>query len=101
VFSAYTPTTPTTPAPIATSYASVPTPTVNLPVPVTVNPASTVVLNDSEIRRRVSMYLDHCTKVGLSPTLKNIQSAIKRGNKSTGLSYREIANVVSSLGHKV
>jgi len=93
------------PAPAA--YASLPTavptpppPAVpTLPTPLT--PTSTVTLSDPEIRRRVGLYMDHCAKVGVTPTLKQIQSAIKRKNKSTGLSYREIANVASSLGYKV
>lgn len=80
----------------------------NVPVPVTVpptvtpiTPTTTVTLSDPEIRRRVGLYMDHCGKIGLAPTLKQIQSAIKRGSKSTGLSYREIANVATSLGYKV
>ena len=59
------------------------------------------VLNDSEIRRRVTLYMDRCKTLGVTPTLKQIQSAIKRGKKSTGLSYNEISNVVTSLGYKV
>lgn len=66
-----------------------------------ITPTTTVTLSDSELRRRVGLYMDHCGKIGLVPTLKQIQSAIKRGNKSTGLSYREIANVATSLGYKV
>lgn len=92
------------PAVYASSPAVAPTvtlPSVN-PNQVTSIPASTsVTLSDPEIRRRVGLYMDHCGKVGITPTLKNIQSAIKRGNKSTGLSYREIANVATSLGYKV
>jgi hypothetical protein len=66
-----------------------------------ITPTTTVTLSDPEIRRRVGLYMDHCGKIGLAPTLKQIQSAIKRGSKSTGLSYREIANVATSLGYKV
>lgn len=105
---------PATPTPVAATFAPVPpsyvstppTAVVTLP-PVNPNqitsiPASALVpLTDAEIKRRVTLYLDHCQSIGTTPTLKQIQSAIKRGNKSTGLSYREIANVAMSLGYKV
>lgn len=70
-------------------------------------PASVVVsvpsstLTDTEIKRRVALYMESCKKLGVQPTLKRIQSAIKRGNHSTGLSCREIANVAISIGYKV
>lgn len=85
------------------TYVSQPNITVPTPVPpiTPITPTTTVTLSDPEIRRRVGLYMDHCGKLGLVPTLKQIQSAIKRGSKSTGLSYREIANVVTSLGYKV
>jgi hypothetical protein len=68
------------------------------PLPV---PAPTIALTDNEVRRRVTQYMQRCVKLGKTPTLKNVQSAIKRGNKSTGLSYREIVNITKSLGFKV
>lgn len=85
-------------------------PTVNLPTPAvsqTIPPSpvvrqpTMVTLSDTEIRRRIDTYMTRCQKVGVTPSLKQIQSAIKRGNRSTGLSYREIANVANSLGYKV
>ena len=85
----------------------VPTPTILVkvdPTQITSVPIPsprTATLGDPEIRRRIDLYLSRCAKIGMTPTLKNIQSAIKRGNKSTGLSYREIVNVASSLGYKV
>jgi len=85
------------------TYVSQPNIPVPTPVPpiTPITPTTTVTLSDPEIRRRVGLYMDHCGKIGLAPTLKQIQSAIKRGSKSTGLSYREIANVATSLGYKV
>lgn len=56
-----------------------------------------VILSDSEIRRRINLYMYNCKKVGTTPTLKKIQSAIKRGSKSTGLSRHEIFNIISSI----
>jgi hypothetical protein len=64
-------------------------------------PVNVVTLDDAEIRRRIQLYMDRCNVLGMTPSLKQIQSAIKRGNRSTGLSYREIANVTMSLGYKV
>jgi hypothetical protein len=60
---------------------------------------SSASLNDAEIRRRIKRYLERCLATGELTTLKKIQSAIKRGKKSTGLSYNEIRNVAASLGY--
>lgn len=60
-----------------------------------------VSITDAEIRRRVSLYMDRCVKANKTPTLKQVQSGIKRGKQSTGLSKNEIANVVKSLGFKI
>jgi hypothetical protein len=91
---------PTSPVPTPSNgYVSAPAQASTVPTVASVRAAITS-LTDSEIRRRVTLYMDASQKVGRKPTLKQIQSAIKRGNKSTGLSYREIANVVSSLGYK-
>jgi len=43
---------------------------------------SMTALSDAEIKRRVALYLDHCSKIGMVPTVKQIQSAIKRGNRA-------------------
>lgn len=86
------------PQPVATPQPVVatapPTPEVRVSVPVST-------LTDTEIKRRVTLYMTRCTQSGATPTLKNVQSAIKRGNKSTGLSYGEIANIVKSLGFSI
>lgn len=58
------------------------------------------VVSDAEIRRRVTLYMKHCQRCNYTPSLKSIQSAIKRGNKSTGLTKNELANIVMSLGFK-
>ena len=91
------------------SVSVVPTPTAvptmtqtpSVPVIPPSHPSNMVTtLSDAEIRRRVQLYMQRCSTLGVTPTLKQIQSAIKR-NRSTGLSYREIANVTMSLGWKV
>ena len=56
--------------------------------------------DDAEIRRRATVYLQNCQKIGKVPSLKKIQSAIKR-KVSTGLSRKECFNLATSLGFKV
>ena len=96
------------PSPVTNTPSSVTTIPTNQSVVSVVPPMSAVprqptmvTLSDAEIRRRIDLYMTRCQKVGMIPSLKQIQSAIKRGNRSTGLSYREIANVAGSLGYKV
>jgi len=91
------------PSPVSPPPTPLNPPTVKLPIPpIAMVPQTTMVtLSDAEIRRRIDLYMTRCQKVGMTPSLKQIQSAIKRGNRSTGLSYREIANVAGSLGYKV
>ena len=57
-------------------------------------------LDDTEIRRRATVYLQNCQKIGKVPTLKNIQSALKR-KTTTGLSRKECFNLAKSLGFRV
>lgn len=59
-----------------------------------------VIVSDAEIRRRVTVYMERCKGYNIVPSLKQVQSAIKRGNRSTGLSHTELANIVMSLGYK-
>lgn len=105
-FEAASPSSPTIPTvqmastQVAGGYVSTPV-SVTPPASTSVIPPSSSPLNDSEIRRRVDTYLKRCQASGTTPTLKQIQSAIKRGNKSTGLSYGEIRNVASSLGYRL
>lgn len=80
------------------------------PVPVVSNPPvvsysgqgifSKPGVSDPEIRRRISLYVDGYSNTwGVNPTPKQVQSAIKRGNRSTGFSCNEIKNVMTSLGY--
>ena len=50
----------------------------------------------SEISTRIQLYLDHCKTNNFRPTLKQVQSAIKRGNKSTGYTCEEIKDIVKN-----
>lgn len=82
------------PATLANSPVS-PTQVVSVPVTAVTTP------DDSELRRRVGLYMGNCQKIGKTPTLRQIQSAIKRDGKSTGLSRRECGNIAVSLGFVV
>lgn len=91
-----TPATPSTPY-VSSGYVSTPIGSPPPPTSAQVSPPAT----DSEIRRRIQTYLTRCAAGGNTPSLKKIQSAIKRGNKSTGLSCNDIRNIATSLGYTV
>jgi hypothetical protein len=71
----------------------------NFPTP-SVAPTPKSVPNDNELRRRMSVYMRNCQIVGMVPTLKQVQSAIKRKH-STGLTVKEIYNMATSMGFVV
>lgn len=95
------------------SYAGVsvtPQPTVAAPVP-TVAPASTPTTPTKstlpagtvapDVAVRVSRYLANCTTRNFRPTLKQVQSAIKRGDVSTGYSVDVLKTLIVNLGYTV
>jgi len=61
----------------------------------------TIQLDMAELIRRINLYLINCNKIGKKPTLRQIQSAIKRRDRSTGLSRRECKNIAISLGYQL
>jgi len=73
------------------SYGGTPPPTSILPVV----PLATVFAQvDAEIKRRVTQYLQNCKTRNFRPSLKQVQSAIKRGDKSTGVSSGELEDLI-------
>jgi len=55
-----------------------------------------------EIKQRVREYLRNCTNRNYRPSLKHVQSAIKRGNKSTGVGSDELLNyITTTLNYQV
>ena len=50
--------------------------------------------NNSNVRDRIKLYLTNCANRGFNPTIKQVQSAIKRSNVSTGWSRSDIARVI-------
>ena len=56
----------------------------------------------STVMSRISQYLDNCASRSFRPTLKQVQSAIKRGDVSTGWNCEEIKDVVEQeLGYSL
>jgi len=60
----------------------------------------TSTLTDSVVRDRIQTYLINCTNRNFRPTLKQVQSAIKR-DVSTGWSCEKIQDYVENLGYDV
>jgi predicted metal-dependent hydrolase len=57
-------------------------------------------LATAEIKRRVEQYLDNCKTRNFRPSIKHVQSAIKRGNHSTGISSSDLIDMID-LGYSV
>ena len=90
-----TPVTPTTPA--VTSAPVAPVSTVQTSTPVV-----KVKATEAEVTARVNKYLDNCAARFCQPTLKQVQSAIKRGNVSTGWTYQELQSLIeNTLGFEI
>jgi hypothetical protein len=80
-------------APISTAY---PQPTVQTQPTVPVAPMATAFSAvDAEIKRRVTQYLQNCKTRNFRPNLKQVQSAIKRGSKSTGISSEDLLDLIT------
>lgn len=87
-YASVTPTAPTqTPAP-----APVVTATVTAPAPAT--------SNGVDVQSRIATYLQNCKNRNFRPTLKQVQSAIKR-DRSTGWSCEKIQDYIEGLGYTV
>lgn len=89
-----TPMTPVTPTVMTPSVS--PTPVVTPSTP------STTGVLTSDIKVRVENYLENCATRNFRPSLKNVQSAIKRGNKSTGISSAVLLDYIQNeLGYSI
>lgn len=80
-------------------------PVAPLSTPVTVTATSPLSLFGSGVNRyisRIQNYIVNCSSRKMSPSIKQVQSAIKRGNKSTGVSSQELIKIIqSNLGYTV
>lgn len=81
----------------ATQTVSTPAPT-PAPAPVASSPSTSV--SNSVVQDRIQTYLDNCTSRNFRPTLKQVQSAIKR-DVSTGWTCEQIQDYVEGLGYDV
>jgi hypothetical protein len=94
------PPTVNTPSVINPPFAPGYTPSVNTP---TVTPTTLPFVKPSkqDITARVELYLDNCATRNFRPTLKQVQSAIKR-DKSTGWTCEELQEIIEvDLGYDV
>jgi hypothetical protein len=54
----------------------------------------------AQVTPRIEMYLDNCANRNFRPTIKQVQSAIKR-DVSTGWTCEELKDVIESLGYNL
>lgn len=64
-------------------------------------PVVTNVNDGATVEPRVKQYLANCTTRNFRPTLKQVQSAIKRGDVSTGWSCDDLKEMVQRFGYTV
>jgi hypothetical protein len=84
-----------TPTPVNTSSAPAPS------VAVSTNPPTTAPsVNDASVQARITLYLTNCRTRNFRPTLKQVQSAIKR-NVSTGWSCEKIQDYIIHLSFNI
>ncbi len=97
--------TPTLVGNVAATPAPVPTPApvgANVPVPsAPVAPSVTPAVGGNDITTRVQQYLTNCVARNFRPSLKQVQSAIKRQNVSTGVSCESLKTTIEILGYTV
>lgn len=56
----------------------------------------------TDIKNRIIKYIDNCIVRNFRPSLKNVQSAIKRGSKSTGISSAVLLDYIQNeLGYSI
>jgi len=94
----YTPSLVAGAAPSVTVTAPPVTPTQTVSTP-SASPTSGPV-SDSVVQSRIQTYLDNCQSRNFRPTLKQVQSAIKR-DVSTGWSCEKIQDYIEGLGYSV
>ncbi len=78
------------------------TQTVSTPAPVAPSAPATTSgpVPDSVVRDRIQTYLNNCTNKNFRPTLRTVQSAIKR-DVSTGWSCEKIRDYIEDLGYDI
>lgn len=78
--------------------------TVNVPVATVTTPAAAPVATpapiDSDVQDRINKYLTNCRNRNFRPSLRQVQSAIKRGERSTGYTVEALRDFISGLGYQ-
>lgn len=96
----YTPSTVTNAGTSVPSF-SVSQPSITPPAAKT-NATTGTKVGKSDVSDRVQKYLANCRNRNFRPTLKQVQSAIKRGNESTGWSCSDLRDIITNdLGYTV
>lgn len=103
-----------TPTSVNGAYATTPTPPVQVisvsapvqPNAPSVTPSQVAVPfvkpSKKDVSERVELYLDNCATRNFRPTLKQVQSAIKRNNHSSGWTCEELQEIIEiDLGYDV
>jgi hypothetical protein len=88
-----------TPAPVGTSVpapVTPATPSYTVAAPVTTTASSPAGVSRSVAKDRIGQYLGNCRNRNFRPTLKQVQSAIKRGEVSTGWTCEQIQDIVEN-----
>jgi hypothetical protein len=96
MFYEYTPQSTGVSAPSVTFAAPVSVPTTNSTVTTPPAPSKT---SASEIAARVKLYLLNCTNRNFRPTIRNVQSAIKRNDCVVIPSCENLKDCIESLGY--
>jgi hypothetical protein len=93
-----------TPSPIGTTTVGAPTSATPTSVPVltanapTATNANGSVSFDSDVQARIKNYLNNCRNRQFRPSLRHVQSAIKRGDHMTGLTVEALKDFITGLG---
>jgi hypothetical protein len=93
---------PVTASPTVNVQASVPLMSTVAPLQPVVSKIPVTTFSKQVIQDRIKTYLLHCAASSYRPTIKQVQSAIKRGDMSTGWSCQEIQDlIVNDIGATV
>lgn len=91
-----------TPAPVPTFAVTPSAPVLSVSTAPTTTATSSGKPSRSDVTPRVKLYLDNCASRNFRPTLKQVQSAIKRGDVSTGWTCDELSDLIENdLGFNV
>lgn len=56
-------------------------------------------VDESEIKRRIKLYLTNCWARNVSPTLKMVRNSMKRGRRDHGVHISDIGKFIDEMGY--